>query len=71
MPGGSSALGQFSSCLRSPRWKEDNVHLYQELAVRSMTTMREVEALTELEPDRKGIDGPDARALFELKKTYA
>jgi predicted TPR repeat methyltransferase len=28
---------------------------YHELAVRSMNTMREVEALTEVEPDRKRI----------------
>src|SRR3954468_7073266 len=53
------------------RWKKDNMHLYQELAVRSLTTMQEVEALTEIEPDRKRIDIPGAIPLSELKKKHA
>jgi phenylacetic acid degradation protein len=53
------------------RWKKDNVHLYQQLAVRSSTTMREVEALTAVEPNRKRIDIPGAIPLSELKKTHA
>ena len=53
------------------RWKKDNMHLYQQLAVRSSTTMREVEALTAVEPNRKRIDIPGAVPLSELKKTHA
>ena len=52
------------------RWKKDNMHLYQQLAVRSSTTMREVEALTAVEPNRKRIDIPGAIPLSELKKTH-
>jgi phenylacetic acid degradation protein len=53
------------------RWKNDNMHLYQQLAVRSATTMREVEALTAVEPNRKRIDIPGAVPLSELKKKHA
>jgi phenylacetic acid degradation protein len=53
------------------RWKKDNMHLYQQLAVRSATTMREVEALTEVEADRKRISIPGAVPLSELKKKHA
>jgi phenylacetic acid degradation protein len=53
------------------RWKKDNMHLYQQLAVRSATTMREVEALTAVEPNRKRIDIPGAIPLSELKKKHA
>ena len=42
------------------RWKKDNMHLYQQLAVRSATTMQLVEALTEIEENRKSIDIPGA-----------
>jgi phenylacetic acid degradation protein len=53
------------------RWKKDNMHLYQQLAVRSATTMREVEALTEVEKNRKRIDIPGSVPLSELKKKHA
>ena len=53
------------------RWKKDNMHLYQKLAERSARTMREVEALTEVEPGRKRIEVPGAVPLSELKKHYA
>jgi phenylacetic acid degradation protein len=52
-------------------WKKDNMHLYQQLAVRSASTMREVEALTAVEPNRKRIDIPGAIPLSELKKKHA
>jgi phenylacetic acid degradation protein len=52
------------------RWKADNMLLYQQLAERSRRTMREVEALTEAEPDRKRIDIPGSIPLSELKKKY-
>ena len=53
------------------RWKKDNMLLYQQLAARSASTMREVEALTAIEPDRKRIDIPGAIPLSELKKKHA
>jgi phenylacetic acid degradation protein len=49
------------------RWKNDNMLLYQDLARRSAASMREVEALTAIEPDRKRIDIPGAVPLSELK----
>jgi phenylacetic acid degradation protein len=51
-------------------WKKDNMQLYQQLAVRSATTMREVEALAAVEPNRKRIDIPGAVPLSELKKKH-
>jgi len=53
------------------RWKKDNMQLYQQLAVRSAKTMKQVEALTEIEPGRKRIDIPGAVPLSELKKKHA
>jgi phenylacetic acid degradation protein len=38
------------------KWKSFGTRQYHELNVRSLETMREVEALTEVEPDRKGIE---------------
>jgi phenylacetic acid degradation protein len=43
------------------QWKSFGTKQYHDLAVRSMQTMREVEALSEVEPGRKRIEfGPDA-----------
>ena len=53
------------------RWKDDNMRLYQRLAVRGATTMQAVEALTRPEPNRKRIDIPGAIPLSELKKKHA
>jgi phenylacetic acid degradation protein len=53
------------------RWKDDNMQLYQELAVRSATTMQLVDALTTAEPNRKRIDIPGAIPFSELKKKHA
>lgn len=50
------------------QWKKDNMFLYQQLAVRSATTMQRVEALTAVEPGRKRIDIPGSIPLSELKK---
>ena len=55
---------------RELQWKKDNMHLYQQLARRSSETMREVEALTEVEPNRKRIDIPGAIPLSELKAKH-
>jgi phenylacetic acid degradation protein len=38
------------------RWKSFGTAQYHELTVRSLETMREVEALSEVEPDRRRID---------------
>ena len=53
------------------RWKKDNIQLYQDLAVRSARTMKQVEALTEVEPNRKRVDLPGVVPLSELKRTHA
>ena len=73
IPARALAVGIPAKVLRSLtteelHWKKDNMHLYQQLAVRSATTMREVEALTAVEPNRKRIDIPGAIPLSELKK---
>ncbi len=52
------------------RWKKDNMQLYQQLAERSATTMQLVEALTEVEKNRKSISIPGAIPLSELKKKH-
>ena len=53
------------------RWKDDNMQLYQQLAVRSAKSMQPVEALTKPEANRKRIDIPGAIPLSELKKKHA
>jgi phenylacetic acid degradation protein len=52
------------------RWKHDNMLLYQQLAIRSATTMTRVEALTRAEPRRPRIDIPGAIPLSELKSKH-
>jgi phenylacetic acid degradation protein len=49
------------------QWKKDNMHLYQQLAQRSATTMQRVEALAAPEPGRKRIEIPGSIPLSELK----
>jgi len=76
IPARSLAVGIPAKVLRtlSPQelsWKKDNMHLYQQLAVRSAQTMREVDALTAVEPNRRRIDIPGAMPLSELKKKHA
>ncbi|MBA5606520.1 phenylacetic acid degradation protein PaaY [Duganella sp. FT3S] len=61
VPPRSMAVGSPARVLRTLsddeiRWKSDGTAQYQELAVRSLQTMREVEALTQVEPDRKRIE---------------
>jgi phenylacetic acid degradation protein len=51
-------------------WKHANLLVYQDLAVRSMKTMRLVEALTEVEPGRKRFEFPTSIPLSELKKQH-
>jgi phenylacetic acid degradation protein len=48
-------------------WKADATRQYQELALRSLRTMRETQALAAVEPDRKRLDLPEAIPLSEWK----
>ena len=52
------------------RWTHDNMRQYQQLAERSARTMKQVEALTRVEPDRPRIHAPDAVPLSELKRGH-
>ena len=52
-------------------WKREGTDLYQKLAVRSMTTMKETESLAAEEPGRKRIEIPDVMPLSEMKKKLA
>src|SRR5881394_1981727 len=52
------------------RWKHDNMLLYQQLAERSAKTMKQVEALTQAEPNRPRIEAPGAVPLSELKRGH-
>jgi phenylacetic acid degradation protein len=53
------------------KWKTEGTGQYQELAVRSMNTMREVEALTEIETDRKRIEWESSMPLHLHKNASA
>ncbi len=48
-------------------WKSKGTAEYQQLAVRSMTTMKRVEPLTEMEPDRRRIEIDGVKPLYETK----
>jgi len=52
------------------RWKHENMLLYQQLAVRSATTVQRVEALERPEPGRARLDIPGAIPLSELKSRH-
>jgi phenylacetic acid degradation protein len=66
IPPRSMVMGMPAKVVRSltddeVKWKSFGTRQYHQLAVRSFETMREVEALTEVEPDRRRIDfGVDA-----------
>ncbi|MBU3725838.1 MAG: phenylacetic acid degradation protein PaaY [Burkholderiaceae bacterium] len=49
-------------------WKIEGTKTYQDLAVRSMNTMRETVALTAVEPNRKRIQAEGVVPLIDLKK---
>ena len=53
------------------KWIKDNMRLYQQLAVRGLATMRETEALTDVERDRGRFDFPGAIPLSEMKARKA
>ncbi|HYX63186.1 MAG TPA: phenylacetic acid degradation protein PaaY [Burkholderiales bacterium] len=52
------------------RWKDDNMRLYQKLGERSRASLREVEALTQAEPNRRRLEIPGSLPLSELKKRH-
>ena len=52
-------------------WKTEGTILYQQLARRSLATMVETDALTEVEADRKRIVLPDIKPLIEAKAEWA
>lgn len=49
-------------------WKREATRLYQDLAVRSLATMRQTEALVAVEPDRRRFDLGPVVPLSEFKK---
>jgi len=50
-------------------WKSTGTRQYQDLAVRSLNTMQEVDPLTEVEPDRKRLNvGEDVVPLYQIKQ---
>jgi phenylacetic acid degradation protein len=49
-------------------WKRDATRQYQELAVRSLATMRQADALTQVEPGRARFRDPSVMPLSEMKK---
>ena len=74
IPPRSLAAGIPARVLRELReeelhWKRENMHGYQSLARRSMTTMQEVEALTQPEPGRERFALP-GEPLSELKRNH-
>lgn len=51
------------------QWKSQGTAQYQDLAVRSLNTMREVEALTSVEPDRKRLEiDVNVKPLYQVKE---
>jgi len=50
-------------------WKSTGTRQYQDLAVRSLNTMQEVDPLTEVEPNRKRLNvGEDVVPLYQIKQ---
>lgn len=75
IPARSLAAGITARVLRTltdeeVRWKGDNMRLYQKLGERSRASLREVEALTQAEPNRRRLDIPGSFPLSELKKRH-
>ncbi len=76
IPPRSMAVGSPARVLRALsddeiKWKSAGTGQYQELAIRSMQTMRQVEALSEVEQDRKRIDWDTALPLHLHKNASA
>lgn len=76
VPARSLVVGTPAKVVRGLRddeiqWKTAGTGQYQELAVRSMQTMREVDALTEVEADRKRIEWESSLPLHLHKNASA
>lgn len=76
VPARSLVVGTPAKVVRELRddeiqWKTAGTGQYQELAVRSMQTMREVDALTEVEADRKRIEWESSLPLHLHKNASA
>jgi phenylacetic acid degradation protein len=76
VPARSLVVGTPAKVVRALRddeiqWKTAGTGQYQELAVRSMQTMREVDALTEVEADRRRIEWDSALPLHLHKNASA
>lgn len=74
VPGGMLVAGVPAKVVRElseqeMQWKIEGTQTYQELAVRSAATMREVEPLSQVEDDRKRLEFPDhVKPLVDTKK---
>lgn len=51
-------------------WKSEGTATYQALAVRSLRTMQAVEALREVEPDRRRLDLPGFEPLYAAREKF-
>ena len=51
-------------------WKSQGTATYQELAVRSLKTLRPVEPLAEVEPDRKRLDVSRFEPLYAARRKF-
>jgi phenylacetic acid degradation protein len=52
-------------------WKIEGTSVYHDLVRRCHGTLREVEALTAAEPDRKRLQLPDLKTLKEARRSGA
>lgn len=52
-------------------WKVEGTGLYKQLAIRSAASMKEAEALSEVEPDRKRVVMAGIKPLVEMKAEWA
>jgi phenylacetic acid degradation protein len=51
-------------------WKIEGTRLYQNLTVRSLASLKAVEALSQAEPDRRRIELPELKPLIEAKAAW-
>ena len=51
-------------------WKSQGTATYQDLAVRSLKTLRPVEPLAEVEPDRKRINASQFEPLYAARQKF-
>jgi phenylacetic acid degradation protein len=51
-------------------WKSQGTATYQDLAVRSLKTLRQVEPLTAVEPDRRRLDAAQFEPLYAARQKF-